>query len=209
MAMRTRNRTVQWLKAFARERTWRRRLTRPHNKSTMAAPSRPHRPTTARLQPRLSALLGQVRETSRHAIRIAREDAQHGKGDFVDCLARLYDHWIRFSRGSQRLIRIASAAEVGALSLQHLQHGEADINMTDDPALRALYWTTARRWQNARRDVKNVDPHIAQQPDRNPLNSEQQSSTLFCRCKECTTQLERHRAAHELFAAWTAIAARL
>ncbi|WP_439892816.1 hypothetical protein ACS7SF_23065 (plasmid) [Ralstonia sp. 25C] len=175
----------------------------------MAAPSRPQRATTTRLQPRLSALLGQVRETSRHAIRIAREDAQHGKGDFVDCLARLYDHWICFSRGPQRLIKIASAAEVGALSLQHLQHGEADINVTDDPALRALYWTTARRWKNARRDVMNVESHIAQKPDGNQLNPEQQAGTLRCRCKECTTQLARHRAAHELFAAWTAIAARL
>lgn len=138
----------------------------------MAALSRPEPASTARLQPRLSALLEQVRETSRHAIRIARADAQHGEADAVDCLARLYDHWIRFSRGPQRLIRIASAAEVGALSLRHLQHGKADINTTDDPALRALYWTTVRRWRNARREVTNVDSYAARKPDGSQLDPE-------------------------------------
>ena len=123
----------------------------------MAAVSHSGPASVSRVQPRISALLAQVRETSRHATRLARASARRGEGDFADCLARLYDHWIVFSQGKQRLIQIASAAEVGALSLLHLQYGEQDIGMTDDAALRALYWTTARRWQGARHDVMHSD----------------------------------------------------
>ncbi|KWR87992.1 hypothetical protein [Cupriavidus sp. IDO] len=136
----------------------------------MAALSDSGPASASRLQPRLRALIAQVRETSRHAIRLSRAGARRGEGDFADCLARLYDHWISFSHGQQRLIWIASAAEVGALSLWHLQHGEQDISATDDPALRALYWTTARRWQGARQDIMSAGaisprPAAACQPD--------------------------------------------
>ncbi|KDP88499.1 hypothetical protein ACU4GI_35010 [Cupriavidus basilensis] len=129
----------------------------------MAALSRSGSSSSSRLQPRLRALIVQVRETSRHAIRLAQASSRRGEGDFAACLAQLYDHWISFSHGQKRLIWIASAAEVGALSLRHLQHGEQDICTTNDRALRALYWTTARRWQSARQDVMDAGS-IGRQP---------------------------------------------
>ncbi|CAG2151491.1 hypothetical protein LMG31506_04424 [Cupriavidus yeoncheonensis] len=146
----------------------------------MAAMSDTGPASVGRLQPRISALLAQVRETSRHAKRLARASARRGEGDFADCLARLYDHWIVFSQGKQRLIRIASAAEVGALSLRHLQYGERDVGMTDDAALRALYWTTARRWQGARHDVMNADA-----TDRGPAGHARPDLDSMCgACRE-------------------------
>lgn len=155
----------------------------------MAAAANSGPASVSRLQPRISALLAQVRETSRHAIRLARMSSRRGEGDFADCLTQLYDHWIVFSHGKQRLIRIASAAEVGALSLRHLQYGEHDVGMTDDAALRALYWTTARRWQGARHDVMNDDA-----PDPGPAGHPQPDLDSMCgACRELHGDARRHR----------------
>ena len=166
----------------------------------MAALSRSGPASASRLQPRLRALLGQVRETSHHAIRLARASARRGEGEFTDCLAQLYDHWILFSQGPQRLIRIASAAEVGALSLRHLQHGERDIREIDDAALRALYWTTARRWQGARQDVMEAASAV-----RLPVASVQPDPDSMCgACRDLHRDCRRrqpHRALKALAAA--------
>jgi len=98
---------------------------------------------------RLTAVMSEVRKATREAAQTARSDARRGKGSYADCLARLYEEWIRFSVGRARLIHIASAAEAGLLSLHHLQLGEQALEHIDDHAVRTMFWATARRWQQA------------------------------------------------------------
>jgi hypothetical protein len=101
-----------------------------------------------RLQPKLSALIAEVR-----AVRdeLDRTLARHGmpSRDAAASRARLLDQWIRQAQGRRQLVCLACGAEQGLLQQGHLEIGRRTAAGTTDRALRALYWASVQRWSRA------------------------------------------------------------
>ncbi|WP_149139043.1 hypothetical protein [Cupriavidus campinensis] len=104
--------------------------------------------SAGRLQPKLSALIAEVR-----AVRdeLDRTLARHGmpSRDAAASRARLLDQWIRQAQGRRQLVCLACGAEQGLLQQGHLEIGRRTAAGTTDRALRALYWASVQRWSRA------------------------------------------------------------
>nr|WP_147299818.1 hypothetical protein [Cupriavidus taiwanensis] len=100
-----------------------------------------------RLQPRLSALIAEVRALRGDLERIGAPHAMQDPGVAMAYRARLLDQWIRHAQGRRQLVCLACAAEQGLLSQHHLELGRQTASATSDRALRALYWTSVQRWR--------------------------------------------------------------
>lgn len=97
-----------------------------------------------RLQPRLSALLAEVRAVRDELDRALARQTLPARGEAA-CRARVLDQWIRQSEGRRQLICLACGAEHGLLEQIHLELGRQTAARTTDRALRALYWASVKR----------------------------------------------------------------
>ncbi|WP_454766187.1 hypothetical protein [Cupriavidus campinensis] len=101
-----------------------------------------------RLQPKLSALIAEVRAMHDELDRALARQAIPGRDD-PSRRARLLDQWIRQAHGRRQLVCLACGAEHGILEQDHLELGRQTAARTTDRALRALYWASVQRWSRA------------------------------------------------------------
>jgi hypothetical protein len=106
----------------------------------------------------LSAVIAEVRALRRRAERAAQAQETPGSERYQTHLAQALEQWITHSGGRQQLLWLACAAELGLLQWHHLELGRHTLTQIDDPALSALYWTTAQRWGRLR---PGMAPHAS------------------------------------------------
>ncbi|KWW37404.1 hypothetical protein ACUXAV_001049 [Cupriavidus metallidurans] len=99
-----------------------------------------------RLQPRLSALIAEVRALRRELELMLALYAMPDPREVMACRAQLLDQWIQQAQGRRQLVCLACAAEEGVLTRHHLELGQQTASTTSDRALRALYWASVQRW---------------------------------------------------------------
>ncbi|MFC4521432.1 hypothetical protein [Cupriavidus pinatubonensis] len=104
-------------------------------------------PTRERFQPRLSALLADVRALRAELERTLTLRPGRNLVDRQAQRASILDQWIRQAHGPRQLICLACAAEYGVLEQDHLELGWRTVSATADRALRAVYWATVQRWR--------------------------------------------------------------
>lgn len=99
------------------------------------------------LPERLSALLHEVRQVSREADKRAAAQSKRGSQAYATRLAKLLEDGIAHSGSTHAVVYLAAAAEHGVLAPHHFELVAPAIARLRDPAVRALFWTIARRWR--------------------------------------------------------------